>query len=62
MSSPPDPAEIARVRSELRSRGFAVVRGLLPAATIERAKAHLEKAVGRHLEARALREARADAK
>ena len=41
--------ESARVRRELRSRGFAIVRQLLPPTAIERARKHLETAVERHL-------------
>ena len=41
--------ESARVRRELRSRGFAIVRQLLPASAVERARKHLELAVERHL-------------
>ena len=43
-------SEAERVRAELRSHGFVVCRQLLPAASVERARQHLEKAVDKHLE------------
>ena len=44
-----DPAEARRVRDELISKGYSVCRGLLPSATIDRARSHLEKCVDKHL-------------
>ncbi|KAL3900771.1 MAG: hypothetical protein SGPRY_012397 [Prymnesium sp.] len=42
-------AESSRVARELVSSGFAVCRGVLPHATVERARAHLASAVDSHL-------------
>ena len=44
-----DPADKERVCRELRERGFAVVRQLLPEATIARCRKHLEQETGKHL-------------
>ncbi len=44
-----DPAEVRRVRDELVSNGYSICRGLLPSATIDRARTHLEKCVDKHL-------------
>lgn len=38
------------VRDELREHGYVVVRGIIDPAAIARARAHLEKAVGAHLD------------
>ena len=44
-----DAQEAQRVREELRARGYAVCRGVIARSTIDRARAHLEAAVSRHL-------------
>ena len=41
--------EVARVREELRTRGFAICRGILPMTAIDRARRHLEGKVDKHL-------------
>jgi ectoine hydroxylase-related dioxygenase (phytanoyl-CoA dioxygenase family) len=38
------------VRDELREHGYVIVRGVIDPAAIARARAHLEKAVGAHLD------------
>ena len=43
--------EVQRVREEIRTRGFAVCRQLLSEHAVQRARAHLEAAVEKHLQA-----------
>jgi len=44
-----DPLDTDKISQALQGHGFCVIRQLFPTATVERARAHLEAAVERHL-------------